>query len=184
MVLDINGNTLDAKFLRENGVVADYLRVVKGAVAPSIPAPPSNLVASTASTTQINLSWMDNSGNETGFRIERCTSPNCTNFTQIAEVGANVRSFSDNGLVKNTAYSYRASAFNAAGSSGFSTVANARTSNKQPRGKFRRASTLSIGDDELTPLPQSFPIFRTVVGAETKLPAKPQRGKVSRKKAS
>lgn len=172
MVLDINGNTLDAKFLRENGVVADYFRVVKGTVAPAIPAPPSNLVASTASTTQINLSWMDNSGNETGFRIERCTSPNCTNFTQIAEVGANVRSFSDNGLVKNTAYSYRASAFNAAGSSGFSTVASARTSNKQPRGKFRLASTLSTGDDELTPLPQSFPIFRTVVGAETKLPAK------------
>ena len=177
MVLDMNGNTLDAKFLRENGVVADYFRIVKGTVAPPIPGPPSNLVASTASTTQINLSWIDNSANETGFRIERCTSPNCTNFTQIAEVGANVRSFSDNGLLKNTAYSYRASAFNAAGSSGFSNVASARTSNKQPRGSVRRASTLSTGDDDLTPLRQSFPIFRTVVGTETKLLAKPPGAK-------
>ena len=31
MVLDVNGNTLDAKFLRENGAIADYFRIVKGA---------------------------------------------------------------------------------------------------------------------------------------------------------
>ena len=34
MVLDVNGNTLDAKFLRENGAIADYFRIVKGTARP------------------------------------------------------------------------------------------------------------------------------------------------------
>ena len=144
MVLDINGGTLDAKFLRENGVVADYFRVVKGTVA-QFPSAPSNLVANAAATSQINLSWTDNAGNETGFRIERCTGPNCTNFAQIVEVAANVTSFFNTGLAKNTTYRYRVLAFNSGGSSGFSNVANAKTSNKQPRGSLRRTAIISDG---------------------------------------
>src|SRR4029453_8675476 len=37
-----------------------------------IPNAPSNLVANAVSGTQINLSWSDNSSNETLFLIERC----------------------------------------------------------------------------------------------------------------
>src|SRR6266700_753069 len=36
----------------------------------SVPVAPSNLLATVASASQINLSWSDNSNNETGFRIE------------------------------------------------------------------------------------------------------------------
>src|SRR6185295_5564506 len=90
MVFDVNGNSLDAKFLRENGAIADSFRIVKGVAGPATPAAPTNLVATTFSTTQINLSWTDNSGDETGFRIERCTGAGCTNFAQVAEVGSNV----------------------------------------------------------------------------------------------
>jgi hypothetical protein len=45
-------------------------------------------MATAVSSSQINLSWIDNSNNETGFEIERSTDG--TTFTQIATVGANV----------------------------------------------------------------------------------------------
>lgn len=128
MVLDVNGDTLDAKFIRENGVIADYFRIVKGSiVVPVVPAAPSNLVATAVSRTQINLSWTDNSSNETGFKIERCKGANCTNYVQINQVGANVITFADTGLTKNTTYRYRVRAFNADGNSAYSNATSART---------------------------------------------------------
>ena len=150
MVLDVNGNTLDAKFLRENGAIADFFRIVKGTAGPATPAAPTNLVATTFSTTQINLSWTDNSGDETGFRIERCTGSGCTNFTQVAEVGGNVTTFANTGLTRNTTYTYRVRAFNAGGNSAYSNVASARTSNKLPRGSIRLSPTVQIDSSDLT----------------------------------
>ncbi len=93
----------------------------------SPPAAPTALKASAASTTQINLTWVDNSGNEDGFKIERCTDSGCKNFVQVAQVGSNSKSFSNTGLVANTMYVYRVRAFNAAGDSAYSSSASART---------------------------------------------------------
>jgi acid phosphatase type 7 len=149
MVLDVNGNTLDAKFLRENGAIADSFRIVKGVAGPATPAAPTNLVATTFSTTQINLSWTDNSADETGFRIERCTGAGCTNFTQVAEVGANATTFANTSLSKNTTYTYRVRAFNAGGNSAYSNVASARTSNKLPRGRIRLSPSVQIESPDL-----------------------------------
>jgi subtilisin family serine protease len=95
--------------------------------AGSVPAAPSNLSASSASNSQINLSWTDNANNESGFRIERCQGFGCSNFAQIAEVGAGVTSYSNTGLNRITFYSYRVRAFNSAGNSGYSNTANAST---------------------------------------------------------
>jgi Fibronectin type III domain/Calcineurin-like phosphoesterase len=125
MVLDINGNTLDAKFLRENGVVADYFTIVKGAVAPTPPAAPTNLTATAVSSSQINLSWTDNANNENGFKIEQSTDG--VNFTQIAMLGSNAVSFSVTGLTASTSYQFRVVSFNDAGNSAFSNTASATT---------------------------------------------------------
>ena len=130
MVLDVNGNTLDAKFLRENGEVWDYFRIVKGTVAPVPPAAPTSLTATTASSSQINLSWTDNANNENGFRVEQSTDG--TNFTQIATLGSNAVSFTVTGLSASTTYFYRVASFNGAGNSAFSNTASATTSATPP----------------------------------------------------
>jgi len=95
--------------------------------APTVPAAPSDLVATAVSARQINLSWKDNSTNEEGFRIERCKGSTCTNFAQIATVGANVTTYANTGLNKNTTYRYRVRAYNASGTSGYSNIAAATT---------------------------------------------------------
>lgn len=78
-------------------------------VAETMLNPPSDLRAVAASPSQVNLSWKDNSPNETGFKIERRTGTNAVYIT-LATVGANVTTYPDGGLVTNTTYTYRVSA--------------------------------------------------------------------------
>jgi hypothetical protein len=85
------------------------------------PAAPSDLVARAISSTQIDLTWTDNSDNEQGFRIER--SLDGQSFAEVASVGPNITSFSDTGLSQGTTFFYRVFAFNAFGNSGASNVA-------------------------------------------------------------
>ncbi len=82
--------------------------------------------AAAVSSSQINLSWTDNSSNESGFKIERSTSAT-SGFSQIATVGANATSYSNSGLSASTTYYYRVRAYNSAGDSGYSNTASATT---------------------------------------------------------
>lgn len=84
------------------------------------PSAPSGLTTTVASCSQVNLSWTDNSANETGFYIYRGGS-------QIASVGAGVTSYSSTGLSASTAYSYYIVAYNGSGNSGNSNTASATT---------------------------------------------------------
>jgi hypothetical protein len=95
------------------------------ATATPPPAAPSGLTATAASSSQINLNWTDNSSNETGFKVER--SPDNTTFTQIATVGANVKTYSSIGLSASTKYYYRVRAYNSGGNSSYSNTASATT---------------------------------------------------------
>ena len=92
------------------------------------PSAPTNLAATAASSTQINLSWTASTDNVgvTGYRVERCQGSGCSNFAQIATPTGT--SFNDSGLAQSTAYSYRVRANDAAGNlSGYSNTASATT---------------------------------------------------------
>jgi hypothetical protein len=97
--------------------------------APSkVPAAPSNLVATAAGTTQINLTWKDNATNETGFKIERAAGTGSNlSYSQIATVGANITSYSSTGLGAGATYTYRIRAYNKFGDSAYSDPASATT---------------------------------------------------------
>ncbi len=103
----------------------NWLRI---ALVAQTPAAPTNLVATAVSASQINLRWTDNASNETGFEIER--SLDAASFARIATVGANVTTYQNTGLAKNRRYYYRVRAYNAAGASPYSNVANTRTLKK------------------------------------------------------
>lgn len=94
---------------------------------PSPPAAPGSLAAASLSRSQIRLTWTDNSGNETGFSIERCTGDGCSNFAAIAQAAAGATTFTDSGLAKRTTYRYRVRALSGSGSSAYSNVATATT---------------------------------------------------------
>ena len=68
--------------------------------------PPTNLQAQALSSTQIRLTWQDNSPDETGFEIQR-RHQNATSFATIATVRAGQTSYTDWALAPATTYVYR-----------------------------------------------------------------------------
>ena len=80
-----------------------------------VPVTPSALVGTVASATQINLTWTDNSTNETGFKIERKTGPGT--YAIIGTAAPDVTTFNDSGLTPSSTYTYRVYSYNAVGNS-------------------------------------------------------------------
>jgi hypothetical protein len=83
---------------------------------PVIPAPPTGLTVLLQTTARIDLAWVDGAVDEIEFRIERSDDGGAT-YAQAGTVPANAVTYSDLGLVANTTYLYRVSAWNGAGSS-------------------------------------------------------------------
>jgi predicted secreted protein len=105
------------------GYDANYISY--GASAPNAP---SRLSAVAASQTQMNLSWSDNSTNESDFHIER--SPNgSTGWTGVYTAAANSTGYSNTGLTCGTPYYYRVRAHRHSDNqySAYSNTANATT---------------------------------------------------------
>jgi FtsP/CotA-like multicopper oxidase with cupredoxin domain len=82
--------------------------VVSGVVVPL--AAPTDLTA-TYAFAAITLSWTDNTGTENGFAIERAVGAGA--FAPLTTVAANVTTFVDTTIVRNTTYSYRVQATSA-----------------------------------------------------------------------
>ncbi|HEU4594431.1 MAG TPA: S8 family serine peptidase [Pyrinomonadaceae bacterium] len=89
---------------------------------------PGALKAVAASKSVINLTWTDNSTNESGFRVERSTDGKT--FTQVATVAANAKTYTNIGLSANKKYTYRIYAYNSKGVTAYSAVATAQTPSK------------------------------------------------------
>jgi subtilisin len=112
----------------------EYFEFVGGAAVslswePLPPEAPSNLSGWSLSSSQMNLTWVDNSSFEDGFKIERW---NGSSFMQINTVSANVTSYVDSGLAASTTYFYRVKAYNSAGDSGYSNEIGPTTSPPPP----------------------------------------------------
>jgi chitodextrinase len=92
------------------------------------PTTPSNLAATAASSTQINVSWTASTDNVavTAYRLEQCQGTACANFVQIGT--PTTTTFTNTGLTAGATYRYRVLAADAAGNvSGYSTVASTTT---------------------------------------------------------
>ncbi len=91
---------------------------------PSPPAAPSGLTAS-QSGFLVQLTWKDNSSNETAFSIERCQGVGCTNFASfVATQWPDVPSYTDYSAVTGQSYRYRVRAYNGGGYSPYSNIAS------------------------------------------------------------
>jgi hypothetical protein len=95
------------------------------AVVAGFPDAPSYLEAAAVSSSQINITWEDNSDNETGFRIERKIAGGA--YSQIESVAKNITAFADTGLTSNTKYYYRIRAYNTMGVSKYSSETSITT---------------------------------------------------------
>jgi hypothetical protein len=101
------------------------------------PAAPSSLQATAVSSTEIDLTWHDNSNNETGFGIEALVSGS---FQQIGTVSANATQAAIVNLTPQTSYTFRVRALNGGTSSSPSNQATATT----PAGNDGYLSTSAI----------------------------------------
>jgi len=109
------------------------------------PRAPSSLSATTASTSQINLSWTDNSNDEEGFKVERSIDGGA-NFQQLNTTSSNTTSYSDTGLTPGSTFHYRVKSYKGARDSEYSNTASAST----PGECTRNSPTITIAPSSMS----------------------------------
>jgi len=88
------------------------------------PAAPTQLAATVLSTTRVRLTWVDNSPNESSFRVEVKTTGA---FRQVVRTAANATSATLDHLAPGTTYTFRVRGRGVAGFSPFSNLVSATT---------------------------------------------------------
>ncbi|MBX7221190.1 MAG: IPT/TIG domain-containing protein [Blastocatellia bacterium] len=86
------------------------------------PAAPTNLTVSPVSKNQLNLQWVDNSTDETGFVLERREGTTGT-FAPVTTTSPNTIAFQNMGLKSGTTYTFRIKAVSPFGESAYSNEA-------------------------------------------------------------
>jgi len=104
---------------------SDWIAAVNDTFTFTPPDAPGSLSASAVAFDQIDLTWVDNSEDETLFYIERST--NGTDFSVIDSVEVDATSYSDTTVDEDTTYWYRVMAGNSFGYSSYSNITSDTT---------------------------------------------------------
>jgi hypothetical protein len=103
-----------------------------GAAGPTVKSP-SNTNAVAVSESRIDVTWRDNSSNETGLELHRSTTGTSGVFTLLASTAAGVTSHRDDRLTAARQYCYKVLAFKRAdGKTGYSGFSNSACATTQP----------------------------------------------------
>jgi hypothetical protein len=92
----------------------------------TLPAAPTDLTAAAVNSRRVDLAWVDHSGGETGFKVERRTNP-ADPWVQVGTSSANITTCQDRQVREETTYYYRVLAYNSGGDSAPSNAASATT---------------------------------------------------------
>ena len=119
-----------ARTLNNTATTVAAYRVSGTSTPPTAPPAPSGLAIQSAAYNTVTIGWSDNATNEVGFKVER--SSDGVDFSEIASLGADTRSFADATVTARTAYYYRVRAYNSVGASGYSNTASVTTPDVPP----------------------------------------------------
>ncbi|MEO1097135.1 MAG: RHS repeat-associated core domain-containing protein, partial [Bacteroidota bacterium] len=126
-----NAGVLQIEMSKAVGTPVGYINAL--VVTPSSGSPilppisPSQLALLYLDEAIVQISWADNSMNETGFIIERSNNPT-TGFVEVGTTSLDVNTFHEEGLASATTYYYRVAAQNGLGTSDYSEVFEVTTS--------------------------------------------------------
>lgn len=126
--LTVQGNTTYYYRLRAKNAAgaSSYSAVVSQLTLPEILPTPGNLIATAITASSIQLTWTDNTTNESGFEIQRSTSAGGP-YTLLTTTAADAISFTDTGLTPVTSYYYRVRAIGTTGTSVYTAEISAAT---------------------------------------------------------
>src|SRR6266446_4348459 len=114
---------------------------------------PSNTHVVAVSVSRIDVSWRDNSANETGFEVHRSIDGSTGTFTLVATTTAGVTARGDLGLNPSTQYCYKVRAFKTADGrtrySGFSNTACATTLAPPPPNSPSNTHVVAVSDSRI-----------------------------------
>lgn len=120
LVVDVDTNRMDVKFLRETGATGDYFTLIKGGAVTPPPAPTG--LTATPGNGQVILNWSVASG-ATSYNVHRATVSGGP-YTTIA-TGVTATTFTNPGLNNGTTYYFVVSASNSGGEGPNSTQVSA-----------------------------------------------------------
>jgi FtsP/CotA-like multicopper oxidase with cupredoxin domain/cell division inhibitor SulA len=124
----------------------DFMRaLVMSGDQQTLPAAPSTLAATQVPTQKVDLTWADNSSDETAFQIQRATNSVFTvGLTTFTSAGANATAYTDSTVQPTTTYYYRVRAYNSAGYSAYSNTATVNISNAAPAAPSGLSATAAV----------------------------------------
>jgi hypothetical protein len=110
--------------------VAAFRNSGSSGATPTAPAAPTAMAVRSNAYNSVTVGWADNSGNETGFKLERSTDG--VNFNEIATLGADTASYGDGSVAARTTYYFRVRAYNSVGTSAYSNSVSVTTPDVPP----------------------------------------------------